>query len=329
MRGADHGCRTGSEDTGVSCKLYCHIGMQKAGSKAIQHFSVDNREALGALGITYARNTERGVWHRKLFTEYDDAMDDKVKAIMARHDTVVLSFERAYLAPKLVIARLAQLSSQMHVLFVVREPVSWLNSWINQIVKAHRSTYQQFLSQTVDTEAVREALDVDRQLMRWEEFAGRERITVVDYNAHDNVIEPYMDWLGIDPALRDRFTMANDDPNRALDEASLRVFLEVKRRAGEVNRIALSRIMQRAHDVVQNSTPVPSEPFRLVDDEMAQAIVSSYQPAFERVMARYGGPDVSESFEAARRSLLQRRLLRDFEPSSAEVTVAEDIIAGR
>ena len=313
----------------MGCKLYCHIGMQKAGSKAIQHFSVDNKDALKGFGITYARNTERGVWHRKLFSEYDDRMDDIVKGLMARNDVVALSFERAYLTPKLVIARLASLASEMNVFFVVREPVSWLNSWINQIAKAHRSTYEQFLSQTRDAGAVRDALSVDRQLARWEEFTDRSRITAVEYSAHDNVLDPYMDWLGIPPEKRPDLTIGSDDPNRALDEQSLRVFLEVKRRSGHVDRMAMSRIMQRAHETLERSDAPASEPFRLVDDQLASDIVATYQPAFDAVMARYGRGDTPTRFAETREKLLRRRLLADFTPSPAEVALAQEIIAGR
>lgn len=302
--------------------------MQKAGSKAIQHFSVDNKEALGALGITYARGVDRGVWHRRLFTEYDDEMDDRIKAIMRRNDVVVLSFERAYLTPKLIIARLASLASELNVFFIVREPVSWLNSWINQIAKAHRATYRQFLDQTNNSDAVREALSIDMQLARWEEFTDRSRIRAVEYAAHDNVIHPFMDWLGIAPDARAAFDLSSDDPNRALDEASLRVFLEVKRQAGNVNRIALSRTMQRAHDAVSEMRGARGEPFRLVSDEMADRIVEAYQPAFDRVMDRYGEPGATPHFEATRQTLMQRRLLADFEPRPEESALAKEIVAG-
>ena len=93
-----------------------------------------------------------------------------------------------------------------------------------------------------DDPAVRDALSVDRQLARWEEFTDRSRITAVEYSAHDNVLDPYMDWLGIPPEKRPDLTIGSDDPNRALDEQSLRVFLEVKRRSGHVDRMAMSRI---------------------------------------------------------------------------------------
>jgi len=310
-------------------KLYCHIGMPKAGSKAIQHFSVNNKDALGTLGITYARNAERGVWHRKLFTEYDDAMDDMIAATIANSDVVVLSFERAYLVPKLIIARLASLASEMHVFFVVREPVSWLNSWINQIAKAHRSTYEQFLTHSRDAGAVRETLVIDEQLARWEQFTDRSRITAVEYAAHDNVIVPYMDWLGIPAEARDGLTFGNDDPNKALDESSLRVFLEVKRRVGRANRIALAQIMQRAHEALQRIEPMQSDPFRLVNDAFAAEIVDTYQPRFDKVMSRYGAPDVATRFAQTRQSLLTRRVLKDFTPSQSEIALAEEIIAGK
>lgn len=304
--------------------------MQKAGSKAIQHFSVDNKEALGALGITYARGgVDRGVWHRRLFTDYDDEMDDLIKSIMRRHDKVILSFERAYLAPKLIIARLASLASEMNVFFVVREPVSWLNSWINQIAKAHRATYQQFIDQTTNSEAVREALAIDEQLARWEEFTPRERITAVEYAAHDNVLDPYMDWLGIPPSERARFKLSGDDPNRALDEASLRVFLEVKRQAGKIKRAELSRTMQRAHDAVDQIRAASGEPFRLVGDEMAAKVVETYQPSFDRVMQRYGAPGITTRFAETRAATLQRRVLDEFEPLPEELALAHEIVAGQ
>lgn len=314
---------------GVGSRLYCHIGMQKAGSKAIQHFSVDNKAALKAHGFNYPRALEPGVWHRKLFTEFDDAREAALAEVMARSETVVLSFERAYLVSERTIARLAALASEMHVFFVVREPVSWLNSWINQLAKAHRSDYRRYLDQNHDSPAIGEALSIDKVLARWEGFAGRDQITAVEYEAYQDVLSPYMDWLGIADGERAGLATNGGDPNRALDGRGFRVCVAVKRLADGADASTLGRIMKRAHARLEALPPEDDAPFRLVDDALAARIKTKYQPGFDEVMARYGRPDrPATRFAETRAALMARRVLAPIEPSAADVALAEEIVAG-
>ncbi|MEM8663833.1 MAG: hypothetical protein AAGF49_06890, partial [Pseudomonadota bacterium] len=218
----------------MSSKLYCHIGMQKAGSKAIQHFSATNAEQLFAQGFRYPRNLCKGVWHRDVFTNYSALIDERIGKHVRRPQSVVLSFERAYDAPDELIERLAKHADELHVLLVVREPVSWVNSWMNQIAKAHRSPYVNFEGFYPDAPNIAKLLDVDGHLSRWEAKTTADRIQVVEYDPKGDVVEPYLAWLGVDPD-RNRFEPVEGDPNKALDEASIRVFLEVKRRSEQLD----------------------------------------------------------------------------------------------
>lgn len=304
----------------------CHIGMQKAGSKAIQHFSLANQDALSKHGVTYARLTEKGAWHRTLFKDYDDTIDDAVAGLCRDHGRVVFSFEKAYVVDDDVIRRFTGHGASCHVFFVVREPVSWVNSWMNQIVKAHTSSHRQFKRFAVGSDNIAAVLSVDQQLARWETVVGRDNITAIEYIPQVNVLDAYLEWLQIGDDARADFDFAPGDPNRALDERSIRVFINVKRRAQKLDRTNLSRVMREAHARLTDIAQADSTPFRLVDDEMAAQIVETYQPAFDAVMARYGRGNQPTHFDETRAALLKRRVLNDFTPKDDEKRIAGQIL---
>ncbi|MEO1102130.1 MAG: hypothetical protein AAFW98_00105, partial [Pseudomonadota bacterium] len=181
----------------MSSKLYCHIGMQKAGSKAIQHFSAVNAEELVARGYRYPRDLGKGVWHREVFEGFSNVVAERIQRLCEANPSVILSFEKAYTANDNLIDELAGCADEMHVLFFVREPVSWVNSWINQIVKAHRSPHRSFAEFSVDQRSTANALDIEQHLARWEARTTRERITAIEYDSVGDVVLPYLDWLGI------------------------------------------------------------------------------------------------------------------------------------
>jgi len=312
----------------VKSEIFCHVGMQKAGSKAIQHFSAQNHEALRERGIHYPREVNRGAWHRKLFLDYDAEMDAMVHRLSCTGERLVLSYEKAYVAPDAIIERLAAHGSALHVLVLVREPVSWVNSWINQVVKAHRSTYRHFANFSVDNQGISDVLSIDRHLARWEAFTPAERITAVEYDPGADVLGAYLDWLGIADGAGNGFDTTPGDPNRALDARSIRVVLEVKRRLAGADRSVSARAMRRVHQRLAREPAQSSEPFRLVDDATAERIVQRFQPAFDAVMARYGRNGGVTDFGKTREALLSRRVLREFDPRPDEAEIARRIAHG-
>lgn len=299
--------------------------MPKAGSKAIQHFSFENQDRLKALGYHYPTGNHPGNWHRNIFVNYNDEQDARLKRLCKRHERVILSFERGYVMSDETVRRMCSHADELYILFLVREPVSWVNSWINQIVK-NMGPNQQFANFSIHSKAVRELLSPMEQLARWEAYTVPERITVREFDPKSDVVVSYLDWLKVPETDRAAYKSVEDDPNKGLDPKGLRVFLEVNRRAGDTDFEARSRASRVAFDLLDQEQEGRPEPFRIVDDRMADDIVNTYQRSFDAAFERYCPDDPSTSFAKTRASLLSRPVMQNFEADETEVSLAKKIL---
>lgn len=303
--------------------------MEKAGSKAIQHFSKENFATLNRAGFRYPLRLGPGVWHKQLFRGYSSKMDKRIEQLAKSDRSVILSFEKAYIAPDSLIHDLARHFDEMHVLFIAREPVSWVNSWMNQLIKAHKTPYKQCVSFSAASTSAREALVLDEHLARWERFAGPQRVTVIEFRKEVNVLDAYQDWLGLPEDVREAVHLPTEYPNEALDERGVRVFLEVKRLLVDSDLGTRVQAMKRAHDalpkILENDRP---STVRLIDSETARYVADHYRPHFEASLSKYGGLREEGFDTSAAESLLQKPVMTDVTPTDEEARIAREIVAG-
>jgi len=304
-------------------KLYLHIGMQKAGSKAIQGFLTTNPDRLSRHGIDGAYDLKGGIWHQALFMAYDDAQDARMAALAQRAEAAVLSYEKAYCAESETISRLAAHASAIQILFVIRPPAPWLNSMKNQIAKAHRPRISDWEALSVKDGVLNEALRVAEHLNRWEQIVGRDAITVTQFTPRADIVAPFLHWLGLPADAHPGPPGTN--PNPGLDARSIRIMLEVKRQLAEAPQDTHIRAVTLCHQELRDSwiDSRHSPPVRLVSEAEETYCKETLAPQYRAVLTRYRclGSSVPEGLGAGDPTTR----MSDFTPSTAERAIATTI----
>jgi hypothetical protein len=301
--------------------FFFHIGMQKAGSKAIQRYLVQNSETLNSRGLDCALDLRAGVWHEKIFTSYDDTTDERVSALANRSLGAVLSFERAYATPNRTIERLLSHGRSAKALFFCREPIAWANSLKNQVLKAHRTRISDWQALTPVSGRLAVGLASETHLERWESFLGRSAIRAVAFNPQTDVIPVFADWLGIAAEATATEPAPQQSPNMALDAFGIRVMLEVKKLISDADDLTHVRVVKMCHDVLSVrmiDTRLKPAPLLLTHDEIL-ACEARFRWGRTRILERYGDGNVTEPEP-------QGPAISSFVPSSEERVLARDIV---
>lgn len=265
--------------------------MAKTGSTALQKFLDANSVALEKHGFRYSKAFRKAHLHRVLFQSFDIEKENTLREEYIQNSELILSFEDALVSPSSTIEGLARVADEIKIICYVRDPVHWLNSFLNQLIKVATVSYGQISEFLVDQEKNRVSrMDVGRHLERWESVVGRSNICVVPYDPTIRVIGSFLDWIGIPDTARKKFTFLTDNPNKAADIRDLKIILEIKRRLGEHNldrrrfAIGIARKVLRERRVDTRVEPT----LMLLTKEEQEAIHAFYAPAYEEIFARYG-----------------------------------------
>lgn len=300
--------------------LFVHVGMQKAGSKALQTFMRSNAARLAQLGFDYPDDLSKGVWHRDLFTDFDPSKAQRLSNHLAAGRHVILSLENAYLTDASLIEQLTRGASDVRLLMFLRAPASWLNSFKNQLVKAHRVTYDECNGFDVTGARIRDIFDIEQHLRRWSAHAPVGEIRLEPYTPSTDVIRAATDWLGIGDPLSAGLKISDHNPNKALSLHGLRVLYEVKRLLRDQPTDLLVSAVGRTHRALESEmvdTRRTPAVWLLTRDEVRLA-ESLHRPALEKAMAVWGNgihldpcennlraPDSLEPGEVERRVAMQ------------------------
>lgn len=220
--------------------------MPKTGSKALQTCLLKNSEILYRQGICFSTHSDELTWHnhRAIF-EGKENLDNQIASL--KRDGIkhlVLSYEAGYLASEETIEYLSSLGAIRGFLFL-RNPVDWTNSFLNQLVKAHRITYDQIINFSVESSDIIQFLDVDLHIDRWKNVSSNFSITYSPYHHQTDVIGEFSNWLGLPKLATQKHQTAN--PNPAADLDSLQILLEVKKRLQGKTEEELAVVINQAH----------------------------------------------------------------------------------
>ncbi len=232
--------------------ILIHGGMQKAGSKAIQRFLHDNSAMLSGLDVHVSEAGCEGRWHRPFFESCEASYLDVLRAELDRSQFVILSYEEFYLLSTDRIEKLIQVDPEIRLLVFERDPDEWIQSYFNQLVKAHRVRYDQVMAFTPETEDVRNRLGVKSHLRRWASVVGSENVTRKSFRLQTDVVLDLIEWMGIPDEVRQSFVRDFTNPNLAADQYSLRVLIEVKRRINACSEEDHIAVLGRAHEVLKS-----------------------------------------------------------------------------
>tara|TARA_R110002049_G_scaffold10127_3_gene50467 strand:+ start:178516 stop:179466 length:951 start_codon:yes stop_codon:yes gene_type:complete len=302
--------------------FFLHIGMQKAGSKAIQRFLGQNSDFLKGRGLDCALDLRSGIWHEHIFTNYDGATDEKLNAMTYLSPAAVLSFERAYAAPNQTIEALLSHCRSAKVIFFCREPVAWANSMKNQVLKAHRTRLSDWQALTFESGRYTVGLESGAHLERWEQMLGRSAIRSVAFKPQINVVPVFADWLGVPAETLASDSAPLENPNRALDAYGIRVMLDVKRRIIDTDDATHVEAVKLCHAVLSDrmvDTRTQAAPLLLTPEEIEECH-TKFGHGMNSVLKRYGGGSGFTLEE-------QAPAMTCFTPTSEERDLAREIVA--
>ena len=271
-------------------KLFLHIGMQKAGSKAIQRFFVNNEAAFTERGIDSPLSLRDRVWSKSFFMSYDDVFDEALRRESEKSENIFLSYEEAYTINSDTIKRMASHSSDVKVLFLARNPVSWTNSFLNQIIKSHRGDCGLVLNFNVKSPVFQKKLRIDSQLEKWADIVGKDAISVREYVPGCDAVQEFADWIDLDDAFMQSAVFSQENPNMAADMASIRIMIEVKKIVGN-NIDERVMAMKVAHKELKSrwiDTREKSASFLLSDLQISQ-IKDEYGENYNNALREFGG----------------------------------------
>lgn len=275
--------------------MIIHIGTQKTGSKAIQHFLTSDLATSTGGMLCFPESGREGVWHEPLY-------HDLVRGVTGRLEMVcrevaasgaregVLSCEAFYRLPEDRIRLLHEIVGISTIVVFVRRQDQLINSLYNQLIKAHRVSFDQILKFEQMVDDYLPEFDHMVTVDRWGRVFGHDRIIPIIYHKQGSAVDRFMehlhqsmdiDWL---PA---RMTNASVNPNPALDLRGLKILRRVKQLCPRDED--LPRLTNAAHSVLRDlfiDTYENGDQY-VFPTYKRQAIVECYRDSNECLRARY------------------------------------------
>lgn len=305
-------------------ELILHIGTEKTGSKALQHFLLNNEKALKEHGCLYPKTYRQGLWHNKIYGGLNQKIADELKAEFEGFRCAFITWEAAYHhTPAQVMERLRSLGESVTILFYVRNHVEWINSAYNQLFKAHRQAVS-----VINNFSYRlQKFDLNFHLLRWEQFFRPEQMKIVRYEPNSPPYGPVLDIMGIPEIARKQMIYPCENPNRAADLRSIRILYYLKQEIGENNREKLVNAVAIAHRMLSNNwidTRFAPAPLLLSDDEVRH-IQDLYFGSTQEFLRRHGLPkEFVSPVPAMNRASVSGEIRQ---PTETEIALAKKIIA--
>jgi hypothetical protein len=293
-------------ETEAKGKLYIHIGTEKCGTSALQHFFSQNRKILVRYGVDYPDCREMFAHHRlpwSLFPQEgrrsrlapDDLKDHRQEWL-----SVLTAFQRpvALLSSEFFFRRkpqslhiIRELVSDYDVKIIVylRRQDNFEDSWYNQRVKGTRCTTRRpFTGSRSLTETC---------FNRWVQAFGKENIIVRPYEKsqfYNGSI--FADVLHYGPGLvlTDEYVLPKKDPNTRLHP----VVLEYKRL---VNHLPLT-IQEKAMTVLplrelSGRLQESGRPdYSVYSPQQRLAMIRCYEPFYRKIARDYLGREDGNLF---------------------------------
>lgn len=223
----------------MSKRLILHLGTQKTGSKAVQHFLGKHERLLRENDMEVFRGGYNGIWHQEFFLDFKHEYLTQLHEALKSHQQII-SWENAFSFPDLVYDYLAT-ENALFILFL-REPSDWMNSFLNQMVKAHRISAAE-----IDSFSSINAFYPLRNLIEFGERLERQRkvpMHIVKYDKGQNSIAKFLELIGI--AHEDAIDRTiGESRNLALNSFGLRIFYSAKKRLGDSSKDSIAEMVSR------------------------------------------------------------------------------------
>ncbi|TRD23532.1 hypothetical protein [Palleronia caenipelagi] len=246
----------------------------------------------------YPTKLSGGVWHQDIFERFGPRHKNRLAQLSEGPYRPVLSYETGYLADADMCRKITAGHEAVDLMLVVRHPVKWLNSWRNQMLKSHRTTIDDFRNAGPTNAEVFRFFDLTTHIARWKANASVSSVNIVEYGA-DDLIDTFLDWIGVGRDRRGDFQKNVSDPNRSLNLDGLRLLHEVKTRLEGAPFSALERSVTHSLRAIRNGALDSSDKqstFLLTEDDVS-AINGDWLPVLNETLEALDAGFAFEPFE--------------------------------
>ena len=266
------------DSSGDALHWVIHIGVAKTGSKALQTFlSTELFRLQGVTGV-YPSNGRAGIWHEPL---HDDLLAGDTSSLAAAvteaesqgAGLAFLSYEGLCDLPTPAIRDLRQKVGSAKIVLFLRRQDQLVNSFYNQLIKAHRSTIDDIEQFEQRLGSYQQVFDYRIILEKWSSVFGRANLRPVIYDKTRSSVVGFFEALGLPVTYDDhRPTVAN----QALDALALSVFRHIKRHVRDVR--ALPIIVEAAHKSLSHRfiDTYSTGDFYVIDTSTRRSIMHAY-----------------------------------------------------
>ncbi|BBB27300.1 hypothetical protein [Amphritea japonica] len=289
-------------------RILIHIGHTKCGSTTFQKFLAAHRVQLGKAGFllpeaskvnvedqglsAYAgldRCLNNYIREHKLSSEdvanFDKYFEKKLIKEIENSDahTVVFSheglFPRSSESIKKLMGLLNNISHDIHAFVVLRRQDRWAVSSYNTRLSAHgTSTRDVFKNNSGQPHGLMYA----NKLSLWVGALGAGALTVVAFEDHQDILDPFTEFLGFKPSP---FHTQHDNKGMsAYSQEVMRVFNEMRERQG------IPAIKQRQTRKLLREI-LPTGPAFRPSAQQAEALLAYFYEDSERLKGRFLSPD--------------------------------------
>jgi hypothetical protein len=274
-----------------------HIGIQKTGSKALQDFLSTHANEVQGASVLFATSGRENIWHEPIYTSLEigdgQKLDDAQEELKnSGKDLGILSCEAFSLLSTSAIELIVRKISNPKIVVFLRRQDDFCNSWINQLVKAHRTAFSDVRAFESSLREYSQQLDFRLLIQNWARIFGEENIIPIIYKKHKDTVKSFLDSLG----LSGPSASPNLNTNPALTVTGYHYLRSIKAHsfdAGELFARVDSAHRERPDLFIDSAIGLSP---RLLDIDTEQIIMKHYADSNEWVRARYF-PHQSSLFE--------------------------------
>lgn len=303
--------------------VYAHIGMPKTGSKAFQGIISKNQKRLNKADLIWPETAGHTTWHREIFESKEPADFTVLEAEISSKYSPILSYEGGYIAPDWVIEKLSEIGRLKPLIFV-RDPIDWLNSFYNQLIKAHKVRWAEIESFSIDKQSVTNWLDIESHLSRWAAHCEKASdLQVAKYHYYVDFKKVFENWTGV--ALKEWRKPSN--PNPAADLGSLRVMSRIKQSLDGASDSDHFRVMEATHKRLRSGwldTRKDAAPVFLTEAEQIE-VRARYEMSYQRIFEKFGVLEDREFNVSLKPQSTSRNDLLDCDDT--ELKIVQEILA--